>query len=52
MLIGVLVFKELLTSDRIVSFAFFGAALILYSIGMMRRAKQARVTVEPAKADA
>jgi EamA domain-containing membrane protein RarD len=36
MLIGVLVFKEVLTSDRIVSFAFFGAALILYSIGMVR----------------
>lgn len=52
MLIGVLVFKEVLTSDRIVSFAFFGAALILYSIGMVRRARQARIAVEPVNADA
>lgn len=47
MLIGVLVFKEALTNDRIVSFLFFGVALILYSIGMIRRSRQARLAVEP-----
>lgn len=52
MLIGVLVFKEVLTNDRIVSFVFFGLALILYSIGMMRRAKQARLADEPNKSNA
>lgn len=52
MLIGVLVFKEVLTSDRIVSFVFFGLALVLYSIGMARRAKQARVPIEAVEADA
>ena len=52
MLIGVLVFKEVLTSDRIVSFVFFGLALILYSIGMVRRAKQARIPAEVVNTDA
>ena len=32
-------FHETLTSERIVSLAFFGAALVLYSVGMARRAK-------------
>lgn len=49
MLIGVIVFKETLTNDRIVAFVFFGAALILYSIGMVRRARRARSEVEPLK---
>ncbi len=38
--IGVLVFREVLTKDRIVAFAFIGVALVLYSVGMARRARQ------------
>lgn len=52
MLIGVLVFREALTNDRIVSFVFFGLALILYSIGIMRRARQVRAQAEPLNTDA
>lgn len=39
LVIGTLFFHEALTSERIVALAFFGAALVLYSIGMARRAK-------------
>ncbi|MEN6340907.1 MAG: EamA family transporter RarD [Clostridiaceae bacterium] len=39
LIIGTLIFHEALTRDRIVALVFFGAALILYSIGMARRAK-------------
>lgn len=41
MVIGVLVFREVLTQDRIVAFAFIGVALVLYSVGMARRARRA-----------
>lgn len=43
MIIGVLVFQEALTQDRIVAFAFIAAALVLYTIGMTQRAKRARL---------
>ena len=43
MLIGVLVFHEVLTQDRIIAFAFIAAALVLYTIGMVQRAKKARL---------
>ena len=43
MIIGVLVFQEALTQDRIVAFAFIAAALVLYTIGMTQRAKKARL---------
>ncbi|MDP3446960.1 MAG: EamA family transporter RarD [Eubacteriales bacterium] len=43
MLIGVLVFKEVLTQDRIIAFAFIAAALVLYTIGMTQRARKARL---------
>jgi chloramphenicol-sensitive protein RarD len=43
MLIGVLVFKEVLTKDRIIAFAFIAVALVLYTIGMVQRAKKARL---------
>ncbi len=43
MLIGVLVFKEVLTKDRIIAFAFIAVALVLYTIGMVQRAKKARM---------
>ncbi len=43
MFIGIWVFKEVLTQDRIVAFAFIGAALVLYTIGMTRRAQQERL---------
>ena len=43
MFIGIWVFKEVLTQDRIVAFAFIGAALVLYTIGMTRRARQERL---------
>ncbi len=39
MLIGVLVFHELLTQDRIVAFVFFGLALVLYSIALVRKTR-------------
>jgi len=41
-LIGVLLFHEELTHDRVVAFAFFGVALVLYSVGMVRRVRQKR----------
>jgi chloramphenicol-sensitive protein RarD len=41
-IIGVLLFHEELTHDRIGAFAFLGTALILYSIGMVRRVRQSR----------
>ena len=37
MLLGVLIFQETLTGDRIAAFVFFGAALVLYTIGLLRR---------------
>jgi chloramphenicol-sensitive protein RarD len=43
MLIGVLVFKEVLTKDRIIAFAFIAVALVLYTIGMVQRARKARL---------
>lgn len=43
MFIGVLVFREVLTQDRIVAFAFIGVALVLYTVGMVRRARRERV---------
>lgn len=43
MLIGVLVFHEVLTQDLIIAFAFIAAALVLYTIGMVQRAKKARL---------
>ncbi|MCE5190004.1 MAG: EamA family transporter RarD [Eubacteriales bacterium] len=46
MLIGVLALKEVLTSDRIVAFVFFGLALVLYSIGVVRRAKMEHAVAE------
>lgn len=43
MLIGVLVFHEVLTQDRIIAFAFIAVALVLYTIGMVQRNKKARL---------
>ena len=43
MFIGVLVFREVLTQDRIVAFVFIGAALVLYTVGMVRRARRERI---------
>ena len=43
MIIGVLVFHEVLTQDRIIAFAFIAAALVLYTIGMVQRARKARM---------
>ena len=43
MLIGVLVFKEVLTQDRIIAFAFIAVALVLYTIGMVQRARKLRL---------
>ena len=43
MFIGVLVFHEVLTQDRIIAFAFIAAALVLYTIGMVQRARKARM---------
>lgn len=40
LLIGTLFFHEALTNERIVALVFFGVALVLYSIGMARRAKE------------
>lgn len=40
LLIGTLFFHETLTQDRVVALVFFGVALVLYSIGITRRAKQ------------
>ncbi len=42
MLIGVLVFREALTQDRVIAFAFIAAALVLYTVGMVRRARHNR----------
>jgi chloramphenicol-sensitive protein RarD len=36
LLLGVLVFHESLTGDRIAAFVFFGAALVLYTLGLLR----------------
>ena len=47
--IGVLVFHEALTNDRIIAFLFIGAALILYTIGMVRRSRRARNPAESLK---
>lgn len=52
MVIGILVFHEVLTQDRIIAFAFIGAALVFYTIGMVRRAKQAPLEVAVADASA
>ena len=43
LLIGVLVFKEVLTQDRIIAFAFIAVALVLYTIGMVQRSRKARL---------
>ena len=43
LLIGVLVFHEVLTQDRIIAFAFIAVALVLYTIGMVRRSREARL---------
>jgi len=43
MLIGVLVFHEVLTQDRIIAFAFIAVALVLYTIGMVQRARKLRL---------
>ena len=43
MLIGVLVFHEVLTKDRIIAFAFIAAALVLYTVGMVQRARKTRL---------
>ena len=43
MLIGVLVFHEALTQDRIIAFAFIAVALVLYTVGMVRRARKSRL---------
>ncbi|MEA4871109.1 MAG: EamA family transporter RarD [Christensenella sp.] len=40
MIIGILLFHEVLTQDRIIAFAFIGAALVFYTMGIVRRAKQ------------
>jgi len=37
LLLGVLVFQEALTGDRIAAFVFFGAALVLYTVGLLGR---------------
>ena len=42
MLIGIWVFQEVLTHDRIIAFIFIGVALVLYTIGMILRAKRER----------
>lgn len=39
LLLGVLVFHEALTGDRIAAFVFLGAALVLYTIGLLRRTR-------------
>ena len=46
MFIGVLVFHEVLTQDRIIAFAFIAAALVLYTIGMVQRARKARLEAQ------
>lgn len=43
LLIGVLVFQEVLTKDRIIAFAFIAVALVLYTIGMVQRTRRARL---------
>ena len=43
LLIGVLVFHEVLTQDRIIAFAFIAVALVLYTIGMVQRARKSRL---------
>ena len=43
LLIGVLVFHETLTKDRVIAFAFIAVALVLYTIGMVQRARKARL---------
>ena len=43
MFIGVLVFHEALTQDRIIAFAFIAAALVLYTIGMVQRSRKLRL---------
>jgi chloramphenicol-sensitive protein RarD len=40
--IGILIFREILTKDRVIAFAFIGAALVLYTVGMVRRMRQER----------
>ncbi|MEN6418315.1 MAG: EamA family transporter RarD [Clostridiaceae bacterium] len=40
LMIGTLFFHETLTKDRIVALAFIGAALVLYSFSMARRARR------------
>ncbi len=42
MVIGILVFREVLTQDRIVAFSFIGVALVLYTVGMLRRIRRER----------
>ena len=40
--IGVLLFHEELTHDRIIAFAFLGVALVIYSVGIARRLRRSR----------
>lgn len=40
LLLGVLLFHETLTQDRLVAFAFFGAALVLYSVSLVQKARK------------
>lgn len=42
LLLGVLLFHETLTQDRLVAFAFFGAALVLYSVSLVQKARKSR----------
>ena len=43
LLLGVLLFHETLTQDRLVAFAFFGAALVLYSVSLVQKTRKGRV---------
>ncbi len=45
MLIGIFVFKEVLTHDRIIAFVFIGAALVVYTIGIIRRMRAERTEI-------
>ncbi len=48
-IIGVLLFHEKLTQDRVVAFACFGIALALYSVGMIRSVRRSRQTYKKSK---
>jgi len=42
LLLGVWLFHETLTQDRVVAFAFFGVALVLYSVALVQKARASR----------